>query len=150
RDHRQEHPDRAHRDHSADELRRLHRLQRRGRPTAARGAAEQRHADLVARVLHLDAMPVRNSMRTLLSMLVLGTALVATSAHATPTFGTVDSVRPPQITVSGRSYTIEAETELLDRGGHRIQLSEIIPGTPVEIDVDDEGTVGYVKATLAR
>jgi len=89
-------------------------------------------------------------MRTVLSMLVLGVVLGATSAHATPTYGTVESVSPPQITVSGQRYTIEPETELLDRGGQRIQMSDLVPGTPVEIDVDDEGTVGYVKATLVR
>lgn len=89
-------------------------------------------------------------MRTLLSLLVFGAVLGAASAYATPTFGTVESVTPTQIVASGQRYPLDSETELLDRGGHRIRLSEIIPGTPVEIDVDDEGNVGYVKATLAR
>jgi len=91
-------------------------------------------------------------MRTLLSMLVVGGALVlgAAAAQATPTFGTIESISPPVITVAGQRYTIEKETELLDRGGHTIQMSDLVPGTPVEIDVDDEGTVGYVKATLVR
>ncbi len=90
-------------------------------------------------------------MRTLPSMLVLGiTLLVGASAYASPRQGTVESVTPAQLTVSGQHYKIEPETELLDRGGHRIALSELIPGTPVELEVDDEGTLVAVKATLAR
>ena len=91
-------------------------------------------------------------MRTLLSVLVVGIGIVlgASAAHATPRFGTIESVSPPQITVAGERYTIEKETELLDRGGNSIRMSDLVPGTPVEIDVDDEGTVGYVKATLVR
>jgi hypothetical protein len=89
-------------------------------------------------------------MRMLLSLLAFGLTLGAASAYATPTYGTVEAVSAKQLTVSGHRYTLDSETELLDRGGERIQLSEIVPGTPVEIDVDDEGNVGYVKATLAR
>jgi hypothetical protein len=92
----------------------------------------------------------RNAMPTFLSIFVLGILLVAASAHATPTVGIVESLIFPQLTVSGHRYTIEPETELIDRGGHRIALTELIPGTPVELDVDDEGTLGVVKATLVR
>jgi hypothetical protein len=67
-----------------------------------------------------------------------------------PRQGTVDSLRPPQIVVSGQPYTIDKETELLDRGGHRIALSELVPGTPVELEVDDEGTLVAIRATLVR
>ena len=89
-------------------------------------------------------------MRTLLPMLLLGLALVAPSAYAATRQGTVDRVDPPHLTVSGQRYTIEPETELLDRGGHRIALQEITPGTPVELEVDDEGTLVALKATLVR
>jgi Domain of unknown function (DUF5666) len=95
-------------------------------------------------------MKMRNPMRILLPMLVLGLALVAPSVHATPMSGTVEAVDPQQITVSGKRYKIEPETELIDRGGHRIGLTELVPGTPVELDIDDEGTLGVVKATLVR
>ena len=90
-------------------------------------------------------------MRTHLSMLAFGLALsIAALAHASARQGTVDSLRPPQIVVSGQPYTIDKETELLDRGGHRIALSELVPGTPVELEVDDEGTLVAIRATLVR
>jgi hypothetical protein len=90
-------------------------------------------------------------MRMFLSMLVLGLTLsIAALAHASARHGTVDSLKPPQLVVSGQPYTIDAETELLDRGGHRIALSELVPGTPVELEVDDEGTLVAVRATLVR
>jgi hypothetical protein len=90
-------------------------------------------------------------MRPYLSMLVFGLVLsIAALAHASPRQGTVDSLKPPQIVVSGHPYTIDAETELLDRGGHRVALSEIVPGTPVELEVDDEGTLVAIRATLVR
>jgi hypothetical protein len=94
---------------------------------------------------------MRIAMRTFLSMLVLGVTLAAAAlAYASARHGTVDSVSPPHLTVSGQQYTMDAGTELLDRGGHRIALSELIPGTPVELEVDDEGTLVAVRATLVR
>ncbi len=89
-------------------------------------------------------------MRTTLSLFVLGLILVATPLYAATRTGTIDTLDAPQLTVSGQRYTIRPDTELLDQGGHRVAPGELKPGTRVELEVDDEGTLVALKATLVR
>jgi hypothetical protein len=92
-------------------------------------------------------------MRTTLSLLAL-TLLLARGAApvgaAETRSGTVESAGDARVTVSGRTFTIDRDTELLDRGGHRIAVKELVPGTPVDLDIDDDGNLVSVHATLVR
>ena len=90
-------------------------------------------------------------MRTILSLLAFVAVLSVPSVHAaTTTSGTVDSSDPAQITVAGNRYAIDADTELLDRGGHRIPVTEIVPGTAVELEIGDDANLVSVRANLVR
>lgn len=94
-------------------------------------------------------------MRTTLSMAALFslvTLLMApVGAHAVTTVqGTVESSDPTQVTVSGHRYAFDADTDILDRGGSRIAVKELVPGTPVELEIGDEGNLAVLHATLVR
>jgi hypothetical protein len=80
------------------------------------------------------------------AMLAFGArALADTTVH-----GTVDAVVGRRVTVSGQSYAIRAESELTDLGGARLQLSELRPGTPVDLDLDDSGQLVVLRAAVVR
>jgi hypothetical protein len=89
------------------------------------------------------------SIAALLSLVALLSAPLAAHA-ATTKIGTVDSSDPSQVVVSGQRYLIDADSELLDRGGSRIAVKELVPGTPVELEIGDDGNLAVLHATLAR
>jgi hypothetical protein len=90
-------------------------------------------------------------MRTILSLLAFIAVMAVLSVHAaTTTSGTVDSSDPAQVTVAGRRYAIDSDTELLDRGGHRIPVTELVPGTAVDLEIGDDGDLVSVRANLVR
>lgn len=95
---------------------------------------------------------MRTTMRTIVVVatlaLALGTALPAGADQQRS--GIVEAVDAERVTVSGRSYTIDAETELVDRGGARIAPHELVPGTPAELDLDDDGRLITLRAALVR
>lgn len=95
-------------------------------------------------------MPVRTVMRKMLSIASLIVVLGTVRADAAQRQGTVESADPTQVTVSGQTYAIDRETELLDRGGQRIRVSELVPGTAVELEIDDDGRLVTLRATLVR
>jgi hypothetical protein len=99
-------------------------------------------------------MPVRTLMRTMLSAVffsLVALLMAPVGAHAlTTTSGTVSASDPSGVTVSGQRYVIDADTEILDRGGHRVAVKELVPGTPVELEIGDDGNLTVVHATLVR
>jgi hypothetical protein len=88
-------------------------------------------------------------LRTMLPMLALG-LLLASPSPAETLRGTVDAADPTQVTVSGRKFRIEPESELLDAGGSRIAVGELVSGTPVELELDDQGALLTLHARLVR
>jgi len=81
---------------------------------------------------------------------ILGAVLLATSAAAETVSGVVEAIDPTRVTVSGRTFPIERTSEITDLSGQRIGLAELRPGTPVEIDLDDAGHLGGLRAAVVR
>lgn len=76
-------------------------------------------------------------------------ALLATAAWAALA-GIVTGVTPSSITVSKVAYELHDEATILDMTGRPIALGEIRPGIPVEIELDDEGRVVVIRASVVR
>lgn len=75
----------------------------------------------------------------------------AGTAHAITTLaGFVQASDPSQVTVSGQRYPIDADSELLDRGGQRISTKELIPGTQVDLEIGDDGNLTVLHAYIVR
>jgi hypothetical protein len=95
------------------------------------------------------------TLRTMLFMAALG-ALVASvvapvaALALSKVAGTVSASDPSSVTVSGHRYVIDTDTEIIDRGGRRVAMKELVPGTPVELDIGDDGNLAVLRATLAR
>jgi len=81
--------------------------------------------------------------------LLIGIALAPTLAMAGVN-GVVSAVGHGRITVSGAEYPLEDATELVDRTGNPVTLPELRPGTPVELEFDEEGRLAVVRATVVR
>ena len=79
----------------------------------------------------------------------LALATLTTRAFADPIPGTVDEATRTTIKVSGHTYKIEDTTTFEDQSGSRVALTELQPGTPVEIELSDDHLVN-VKATVVR
>jgi hypothetical protein len=81
---------------------------------------------------------------------ILGAVLLATSAAAETVSGVVEAIDRTRVTVSGRTFAIERTSEMTDLSGERIDLAEVRPGTAVEIDLDDAGHLGVLRAAVVR
>ena len=81
--------------------------------------------------------------------LLIGIALAPTLACAGVS-GVVTAVGRGAITVSGADYRLEEATEVVDAAGNPISLPELRPGTPVELDFDDEGRLAVIRANVVR
>ncbi len=81
--------------------------------------------------------------------LLIGIALAPTLAWAGVS-GVVSAVGHGQITVSGADYRLEDATEVVDPAGNPVTLRELRPGTPVELEFDDEGRLAVVRASVVR
>jgi hypothetical protein len=81
--------------------------------------------------------------------LLIGIALAPTLACAGVS-GTVSAVVGDRITVSGAVYTLEEDTSFEDVAGNPISLPEIRPGTPVDLEFDEEGRLAVIRATVVR
>ena len=64
--------------------------------------------------------------------------------------GAVNAITPAAITVSGATYAIERATSLEDLSGAPVGLQEVRPGTPVELEFDEEGHLVTIRATIVR
>lgn len=87
------------------------------------------------------------------SRILAGLALLAAlhgGAAVAGVTGTVTEVTKHEVTVNGVRYRIEHDTTLEDQNGRAIALPEIRPGTPVELELDDEGDLGVIRATVVR
>jgi hypothetical protein len=94
---------------------------------------------------------MRSCRHTIVPVLAIVAMVAATSVHAATTAsGTVDACDGKQVTVGGARYAITRDTELLDKGGHRIPASDLVPGTPVDLEIGDDGDLVAVRATLVR
>jgi len=84
-----------------------------------------------------------------LAAVVAGMMLVGSAAWANVA-GIVTAVGPREITVSEVAYKIEDGTGIEDLASHKIFLSEIHPGTSVELEFDDEGHLVTIRAAVVR
>ncbi|MBI3770914.1 MAG: hypothetical protein HY271_20785 [Deltaproteobacteria bacterium] len=90
-------------------------------------------------------------MRKMLPVLSLALLLATTAARAAEQrSGAVESADATQVKVAGKTYAIERETQLVDCDGQRIAPNELKPGTPVDLDIDDDGRLATLRATLVR
>ena len=64
--------------------------------------------------------------------------------------GVVTEVTKQTLIVSGARYEIEEGTSLVDQNERPIALPELRPGVPVELEFDEEGNLGVVRATVVR
>ena len=64
--------------------------------------------------------------------------------------GTVTAVTAYEISVSGAVYKMDQGTSLEDLGGEHVAFSELRPGTPVELEFDEEGHLVTIRAILVR
>ena len=64
--------------------------------------------------------------------------------------GVVSAINERAITIGNAAYAIERTTSIEDLAGNKVGLIEIRPGTPVELDFDDEGKLSTIRATLVR
>ena len=64
--------------------------------------------------------------------------------------GVVTAVGRDAITVSGADYRLEEATEVVDAAGNPISLPELRPGTPVELEFDENGRLAVVRAYVVR
>ena len=81
--------------------------------------------------------------------LLIGVASTATVAEAGVS-GTVTAIAAHEITVSGAVYPIAESTSVEDFAGHVISLPELRPGTPVELEFDEQGGLATIRATVVR
>ena len=81
--------------------------------------------------------------------LLLGIATGPTVAWAAVS-GIVNAVKGDAITVSGASYKLEDGTRIEDMNEHEISLPELRPGTPVELEFDEDGRLAVIRATVVR
>ena len=81
--------------------------------------------------------------------LLIGIALAPMPACA-GLAGVVTAVGHGLITVSGADYRLEDATEVVDPAGNPVTLPELRPGTPVELEFDEEGRLAVVRASVVR
>ena len=81
--------------------------------------------------------------------LLIGIALAPMPACANIA-GVVTAVGHGLITVSGADYRLEDATEVVDPAGNPVTLPELRPGTPVELEFDEEGRLAVVRASVVR
>jgi hypothetical protein len=87
------------------------------------------------------------------SKILAGVALLAAlggGVAAAGVSGTVTEITKNDVTVNGAVYGIAAGTSLEDQNGRPIALPEIRPGTPVDLEFDDDGDLGVIRATVVR
>jgi hypothetical protein len=94
---------------------------------------------------------MQSMTKRFLTVALAGAALVLATSHAfaDPIPGRIEEVTRTTIKVDGHTYKIEESTTLEDRSGSRIALTELTPGTPVELELSDDHLVD-VKATVIR
>ncbi len=93
---------------------------------------------------------MRTTMRTTFAIAMFALTLAAVPASAEERSGVVEAADATRVTVSGQTYAIDGDTELVDRGGARVSPHELVPGTPAELDLDDNGRLLLLRATLIR
>lgn len=85
---------------------------------------------------------------------MVAAALVAAALSASVAWaglaGNVTAVSERDITLGNAVYAIEKGTSIEDLGGRPVALHEIRPGTPVELEFDEQGRVAVIRATLVR
>ena len=84
-----------------------------------------------------------------LAALVSAMVLVGSTAWAGVS-GTATAMSPHEITVAGAVYRIERTTSIETLAGEQIAPSEIRPGTPVELELDEQGFLTTIRATVVR
>ena len=89
-------------------------------------------------------------MRVGAFVLPLALLAFAAPAAADTVRGVLQAVDGGRVTLGGQSYAIESESELTDLGGDRIQVSELHPGTQVEMDLDESGHLVVLRAAVVR
>ena len=81
--------------------------------------------------------------------LVVAIGLVGSTAWAGVS-GTATAMSPHEITVAGVVYRIEKTTSIETPSGERIAPGEIRPGTPVELELDEQGLLTTIRANVVR
>ena len=76
--------------------------------------------------------------------------LIAIPAFADPIAGVIDEASATSIKVSGATYQIDRDTTLEDQSGNRVAVRELIPGTRVELELDDTRRLVDVRAFVIR
>lgn len=89
---------------------------------------------------------LRGSFCAAVAALLLMTGI----ASATTIVGVVDAISKHAVTVAGVAYALDDDVALEDMAHQPIKLSEIRPGTHVELDFDDEGTLAVLRAAVVR
>ena len=83
-------------------------------------------------------------------VVALALSLTSAPAYAEWRSGTISAVDERSLIVAGVAYRLDAKTQLVDLGGARVAPHELRPGTPVELEIGDDGTLVKVRATLVR
>ena len=80
------------------------------------------------------------------------TAVFATSIAWAGLVGVVTAVSKAKrsITVSGASYDVDENTDVVDLSGQPITWPELRPGVNVELDFDDTGRLATIRAAVVR
>ena len=99
-------------------------------------------------------MSVKTLVRSIFRIVAL-VALVApmmprVACALTTVTGTVTASDASSVTVSGQSYNVDSNTQVVDRGGQRVAMKEIVPGTAVELEIGDDGDLAVLRAALVR
>jgi len=91
----------------------------------------------------------RSGISSRLAALVAAMMLAGSTASAGVS-GTATAMSPHQITVAGVVYRIEKTTSIETPSGERIAPGEIRPGTPVELELDEQGLLTTIRANVVR
>ena len=92
-------------------------------------------------------MTITLTRRALAAVLI--TLATAAVTWAEPIPGKIDEATKTSVTVNGQRYTIETETTIEDRSGAPVSVTELRPGTDVEIELDGRHLVN-LRAAVVR
>jgi hypothetical protein len=67
---------------------------------------------------------------------------------ADPVPGKIDEASKTSVTVNGQRYAVESDTTIEDRSGTPVAVTELKPGTEVEIEVDGSRLVNLRAAVI--